>query len=227
MLQAAQKDFLKQTLPFFSELNDEQAKYLFTNTRAVSALAGETVHGSLEECLGIVAVQSGRLRAFMLSPEGRELTLYFMGPGSLTMLAASCILENASLPVYLSAEEGSCICIIAPGAYNRLRAALPAIEHYTSEVIGSNFSQTMRAIESTVFLSVEQRLAMLLLQQSAFEQSLTLHITQEALARHLGTAREVVTRLLKGFSEQGLVELFRGGLTLLKTDELDAIIPQM
>ncbi|MDL2215876.1 Crp/Fnr family transcriptional regulator [Ruminococcaceae bacterium OttesenSCG-928-N02] len=227
MLQLEQIEFLKENLPFYPSLSASQSEYLFTHMWARKAAPGEMVHAGEEECLGVVLVQRGRLRAFMNSPEGRELTLYFVGAGSLSMLAASCILENAALPVYLSAQEETCLFIIPPGTYNTLRAQCPAVEHYTSEVLGSSFAQTMRAIESTVFLTVEQRLALLLLQQAAFEQSTTLHLTQEGMARHLGTAREVITRLLKGFAEQGLVQVFRGGVTILRKAELTQLVPDM
>ncbi len=225
-LTAQQVAFLKGTLGFFEEgLNKSQQEYLLGNVRPVFAPAGSIVHSGEAECLGVVLLQSGRLRAYMLSPDGREITLYFIGHSSLSMLAASCILKNVALPVHLSAEEDSHLFIIPPKVYNKLRAENKAVENYTSEVLGSTFAHTMQAIEHTVFLTLEQRLALLLLEQASFEESSTLHLTQEALARHLGTAREVVSRLLKTLSEEGILKIFRGGVTILNKNALAMLVP--
>lgn len=223
MLQPKDISFFAEQLPFWEAMTPKQQKDLTDGSRLMHAAAGELVHRGEEECLGVLLVHTGRLRAYMLSASGREITLYFIEKQSLTMLSATCILRNAAMPVYLDAEEDCEFFVIPPTVYNALRCANPEVEHFTSEVLGASFSRTLASMEQVLFLSVEQRLALYLLERSAFEESDEVHITHEAAARQLGTAREVVSRTLKQFAQNGWIESSRKGILLKEKNALKAL----
>ena len=226
MLLPQDATFFENALPFWAVLSPAQREKLTRGSRLIHAKAGDLVHSGADECLGVLFIRSGRLRAYMLSAAGREITLYFIEKESLTMLSAACILHNAAMPVYLDAEEDCDFFVIPPAVYNALRCENPEVEHYTSEILGDSFSRTLSSMEQVLFLNVEQRLALFLLERSAFEQSDTVHLTHEAIARQLGTAREVVSRSLKQFAGSGWLESSRKGILLLDKKALEGFSEQ-
>ncbi len=220
MLNKHDEQFLEQTLPFWHALTSAQKAFLMQNIKTLTPQAGALVHNGADECLGVVLIKEGRLRAYVTAPTGREVTLYFIDESDITMLSAACILQNAALPVSLVAEKDSILFAIPPHIYNQLRSENQKIEHYTSEVLGTSFSKTLIAMEKALFYTVEQRLAILLLEYSSFEQSSTLHLTHEAIANQLGSAREVVTRLLKTWAEQNIISTGRGEIHIINMGAL-------
>lgn len=221
MLTEHDLQFLENTLPFWQALTDAQKTFLTQNIKTLTPRTGALVHNGADECLGVVLIKAGRLRAYVTAPTGREVTLYFIDESDVTMLSAACILQNVALPVSLVAEKDSALFAIPPNIYNKLRSENPKIEHYTSEVLGTSFSKTMVAMEQALFYTVEQRLAILLLEYSSFEQSETLHLTHETIANQLGSAREVVTRILKTWASQSIIATGRGELHILNKPALE------
>jgi len=219
--------FLPTVLPFWTALTEEDRTLLTDNIQTMEPTAGQLVYNAGDKCLGVLFLSKGRLRVYLAGADGREITLYFIGSNDMTTLASSCILKTEALPVTVEAEEDSTLYVIPPHVYTHLLEACPAAERYLSQALSDSFRMTLKAVESVVFLSLEQRTALLLLQQQAFEQSPKLHLTQEKLSRLLGTAREVVSRQLKRFVEAGYVRTFRGGIEILDEGALAQLVPEV
>lgn len=175
------------------------------------------------ECLGLLLVQSGRFRAFVLSESGKEVTLYRLYPLDTCLFSASCIMNNIQFDIQIQAEEETTALLLPSSLYDRLMNQSIAMANHTNQLMASRFSDVMWTLEQILFKSMDCRLAQVLLNHASDAQSSQLALTHEAIAKDLGSAREVVTRMLKYFRGEGLLELTRGRICLLDENRLAAI----
>ena len=181
------------------------------------AEVGTVLYRGEAECLGLVVLKSGRLRTYMISPDGREVTLYRLLEGDICLFSASCVLNGLQLDIIIEAERESELLVIPSYIFKQqMEKSLP-LAHYVNEIMNSRLSEVMWLMEQIMWKSMDARLADFLLAEAVLEESTALKITHERIAAHLGSAREVVTRLLRYFQQEGLVELSRGQILL--TDE--------
>ena len=199
--------------PFWKDLSESARDDLCKNTIEEHYDRGASVQ-STGGCSGLFLVRSGRLRVYMLSEEGKEITLYRLEPGDVCMLAASCVLQSITFEVFVDAELPSDCYRINAGVFGEIMERIPAVKIFALETAVQRFSEVMWVMQQLVFMSMDQRIAIFLLDEASRTGSLTLNVTHEQIARHLGTAREVVTRVLKHMSADGLVEISRGGIAI-------------
>lgn len=133
-------------------------------------------------------------------------------------------MNNIDFEVHVTAEKDSEVLLIPTMVYQQLMKDSLPTTHYTNQLMATRFSEVMWLVEQIVFKSFDQRLAAFLEGQRRIEGEDTLHMTHEEIAHHMGTAREVVTRMLKYFQSEGIVRLFRGGLTILNAVKLQSLI---
>ena len=133
-------------------------------------------------------------------------------------------MKNISFELHVQAERDSDVFIVPPALYESLMKESLPVADYTSQLMASRFSDVMWMMEQILFTSFDSRLSAFLLEQSEIEGSDSLTMTHEEIARHLGSAREVVSRMLKYFSDDGLVQLSRGRVTLLDSKRLRALV---
>lgn len=181
---------------------------------------GTVVHQGGLECTGLVLLKSGQLRAFILSPEGREITLYRLFSMDLCLFSAACMMNSLQFTVTLQAEKDTELWIIPAEVYRDLMAVSPAAANYANEIMATRFTEVMWLMEQVMWKSMDKRVAAFLLEESAIEDSPQLHTTHEAIANHLGTHREVVTRMLRYLQGEGLVHVARGVVEILDPDRL-------
>lgn len=186
-------------------------------------LKGEILHRSSEECTGLILVRSGQLRAYTVSSEGKEITLYRLLDGDICLFSASCIINSISFDITLSAEKDTAVTVVAADVYKRIMKKSAPLSNFTNEIMASRFSDVMWLVEQVMWKSFDKRLAEFLMEESNIEDSLTLKITHETIGNHLGSPREVVTRMLKYFAGEGLVSLSRGTVTLSDPVRLAAL----
>lgn len=217
-------DFLQQTLTFWPYLTPGEARLLKNNVELVSYQAGEVLYSPHRECLGLLAVQSGELRAYLLSEDGREITLYRLRAGEVCILSASCVLRCITFEVQMDARQDSRVLLVNPAAFAHLSKQNLHIENFALKTGMERFSQVMWAMEQMLFMRFDRRLAAFLLEETDKSGSDILHLTHEQIARYLGSAREVVSRMLGHFASQGLVELCRGGVRLLDRTALRRLV---
>lgn len=211
---------LAEQLPFWAALPEEERRYLSGCSFFRSARRGELVHGGGAECTGAILVRSGCLRCYMLSEDGREITLYRLGTGEICMLSASCVLRAITFDVEVTAEEDSECLVIRGNALAALADRNPDVKIFALETAVGRFSDVMWVMQQILFMSFDRRLAIFLLDETAKTGEDTVRLTHEAIAKYMGSAREVVSRMLKYFAEEGLVSTSRGGIRLLDRPRL-------
>ena len=208
---------LAEYLPFFSKLSPQQQQTLVDSVESMEAKAGTIVHNGSLDCLGLLVILSGQLRVYTLSSEGREVTLYRLFDHDICLFSASCVMPDIQFEVIIEAEKDTKMWVIPSCLFKELMQEIAAVANYTNQLISSRFSEVMWLMEQIMWKSFDKRLAGFLLEESALENSPSLKMTHERIAGHLGTAREVVTRMLRYFQSEGMVRLSRGEISI--TDE--------
>ena len=176
---------------------------------------GTTLSSGSDDCTGLLLVHTGQLRAYILSEEGREITLYRLFPLDLCLFSASCVMRSIQFDVSIQAEKDSQLWVIPAELYKRLMGTSAPLANYTNEVMAARFSEVMWLMEQILWARLDRRLAAFLLQEAGLEGSSTLRTTHEAIGSHLGSPREVITRMLRYFQSEGLVKLSRGAVELI------------
>lgn len=215
--------FLKENLPFWGELDHSQKKLLESSVTARRYAQGENIHNGQAHCAGLLLLKTGQLRCYLISDTGREITLYHLFERDICLFSASCIMRNIQFDLYIDAEKDCNVLVIPTPVYQQLSESSLAFAEYMSQLLSSRFSEVIWVMEQVLFMSFDRRLALFLLEQSSIEGADTLQITQDAIARHMGSAREVVTRMLQYFQSEGMVRLFRGGVTLTDRRKLEHV----
>ena len=190
-------------IPFWKKLTVQQQERLKAAAVSRSVAAGTVVYGGTGDCLGLIVIQSGQLRAYILSPEGREITIYRLFERDICLFSSSCMMRNIQFDVTIQVEKDATIWIIPPKLYQELMNESAAVANYTNDLMSSRFSEVMWLMEQVMWKSFDRRLAGFLLEESLLDETDTLTITHERIANHLGTAREVVTRMLRYFQGEG------------------------
>lgn len=209
--------------PMWGKLTQAQRETISHSATRRSVAKGTVLHNGSADCLGLLLICSGQLRAYILSEEGREITIYRLLSRDVCLLSASCIMQSLQFEITIEAEKDSEFWVIPPDIYKRLMTESAYIANYTNEIMASRFSEAMWLIEQIMWKSLDKRLAAFLLQESALEGENTLPMTHEKIANHLGTAREVVTRMLRYFQSEGMVRLTRGTVELLDLKRLQEL----
>ena len=185
---------------------------------------GTMIHNGSIDCTGLLLIKHGQLRAYILSDEGREITLYRLFDRDMCLFSASCIMRSIQFDVAIEAEKDTDLWIIPPEVYKTIMEESAAVANYTNELMASRFSDVMWLMEQIMWKSFDKRLAAFLLEESTLEGNNTLKLTHEIIANHLGTAREVVTRMLRYFQSEGMVKLTRGTVEITDQEKLRQII---
>lgn len=217
-------DVLKEHLDFWPHLTPEQVKMILDHTKLMHYAAGETIHSAEHECIGVLIVKSGELRTYMLSEEGREITLYRLNGGEVCILSASCILHSITFNVYIDAEKGSDVLLLNASVFSNIASQNLYVENFALRAGVERFSDVMWAMEQILFMNFDRRLAIFLITETARIKSDNLPLTHEQIAKYMGSAREVVSRMLKHFSSEGIVSLYRGGVRILDRTKLKSLI---
>ena len=195
--------------PVWDKLTPDQQEKLANTVRYEHAKKGTIIHNGSLDCVGVLLIHSGQLRAYMISEEGREITLFRLFERDLCLFSASCMMPNIQFDTIIEAEKDTDFWLIPPNVYKSVMEASAALANYTNEKI--------------IWKSFDKRLAEFLIQESAIENTNHLKITHEKIANHMGTAREVVTRMLRYFQNEGWIRLSRGTIELIHPEKLTAL----
>ena len=210
-------------LPFWDELTAEQQARIAGVIEYRRVKKGVHIHDSSADCLGLVAVHTGQLRAYILSEEGREITIGRLFPYDVSLLSASCVMPDMQFNIMIEAEKDSAFWSIPACLFKNLVDESLAVSKYSRNLLSGNFSELMWLMEQIMWKSFDKRLAAFLLEESALEESSALQVTHEKIANHLGTAREVVTRMLRYFQSEGMVKLTRGVIEITDQKKLEEL----
>ncbi len=211
---------IEEYIPFWKRLSDESKEILRSEITERFVSGGTILHGGREDCTGLLIVVSGRIRAYTMSAEGKEITLYRLKDREVCLFSAACAVSGVSFDVFVEAEEDTRLLRIPPEIYKRVMVNSDAAM-YTNELMSERFSDVMWLLDQVLNKRLDTRLAALLLEERENCGSNTLNITHEKLGNHLGSVREVVTRMLRRFQDDGLVLLKRGSIELIDIDRLE------
>lgn len=209
--------------PVWEKLTPDQQQALAGAAALRRIPAGTVLHNGSMDCIGFLLLRSGQLRVYILSEDGREVTLYRLFARDMCLLSASCILRGLQYDVTIEAEKDTELWQIPAQKYKELMEQSAPVANYTNELMASRFSDVMWLVEQILWKSFDKRLAAFLLEEAALNDSLELKTTHEIIGHHLGSPREVVTRMLRYFQSEGLVRLSRGSVTLVDTARLQAL----
>ncbi len=207
-------------LPVFSKLSTEQQDILTNSSHARKFRRGEILHDGSNHCTGLILVISGQLRAFTVSSDGREITMYRLFERDICLFSASCMMNSIQFDITISAEKDTEVLIIPTDVYKGVMENSAPLANYTNEVMASRFSDVMWLIDQIMWKSFDRRLAEFLLTEADIEGTNTLSLTHEEIGRHLGNPREVVTRMLRHLQNEGLVKLSRGTVEITEEKAL-------
>ena len=213
---------LSEYFPVWDQLTKAQQNMLERSAVYREIPKGTLLHNGELDCLGMILVESGRLRAYIVSEEGKEITIYRLLSRDICLFSASCMMKNIQFEVTVEAETEAAVRIIPPSAFRGVMEESAAMANYMNELMAGRLSDVVWLMEQVMWKSFDSRLAAFLLEESALEESDVLKITQEKIADHLGTAREVVTRMLRYFQGEGAVKLSRGTVEILDRKKLEA-----
>ena len=211
-------------LPIFDKLTKSQQDTL-TNAAFIRKFSKSAIlHNGLQDCTGLILVLNGQLRAFTISDDGREITMYRLFERDICLFSASCIMNSIQFDITIAAEKDTEVLVIPSEIYKSIMDVSAPLANYTNEVMASRFSDVMWLIDQVMWKSFDKRLADFLMNEANIEGTSILKITHETIGNHLGNPREVVTRMLKYFSEESLVRLSRGTVELCDTKGLQALV---
>ncbi len=205
--------------PIWNQLTPRQQEKVAAKISFHTVKKGTMLHSGMD-CTGLLLIRTGQLRAFILSREGREVTIYRLFDRDICLFSAPCVLHSIQFDVTIMAEKDTELWVIPADVYKQLMEQSAVVSNYTNEIMASRFSEVMWLMEQIMWHSMDKRVASFLLEEAAIENTSLLHITHESIANHLGTHREVVTRMLRYFQSEGMTKLSRGTVELTDMTKL-------
>ena len=184
---------------------------------------GTVIHNGSMDCTGLLLVKSGQLRAYILSDEGREITIYRLFDRDMCLFSASCIMRSIQFEVTIETEKDTELWIIPAEIYQSIMEESAPVSNYTNELMATRFSDVMWLMEQGMWKSLDKRVAAFLLEEMSIEGTDQLKITHETIANHLGSHREVITRMLRYFQNEGMVKLSRGTIEITNAEKLEEL----
>lgn len=215
-------------LPFWKHLSAEEKERAAALSTIREYEAGNILHAMEGDCLGLVVVLQGSVRAYMMSEEGREITLYHIREGECDVLTASCIMYQITFDTQMVIEERSRILIVPTSVLARLKEENVYVRSFIYETLTERFSDVMWTMQQILFYGIDQRIAAFLInraEETGCEgpECPEFRITHEQIAQEINTAREVVARIVRRFIDDGLVETGRGRIRITDYDGLYAL----
>ncbi len=209
--------------PIWDKLTAAQQQKISESITSRRVPKGTVIHNGNLDCIGLLLIQTGQLRAFILSEEGREITIYRLFDMDLCLFSASCIMNSIQFEVVIEAEKDTDLWIIPPYIYKQIMEESAPVANYTNEIMAARFSEVMWLMEQVMWKSQDKRVAAFLLEEAAIENTNRLQITHETIANHLGTHREVITRMLRYLQSEKLIKLSRGVVEITDSAGLAAL----
>ena len=205
-------------LPVWKKLTEEQQEILHNAAFEKTFRKGEILHSSSVDCTGLILVLQEQLRSYTISDDGREIALYRLFERDMCLFSASCMMNSIQFEITIEAQKDTTMWVISADTYQHIMKESAVVANFTNEIMATRFSEVMWLMEQIMWISFDNRLAGFLLEECSLEGTNILKITHETIASHMGTAREVVTRMLRYFQNEGMVKLTRGTVEI--TDKI-------
>lgn len=213
-----------QMLPFWDKLSDKEKQMLIRNSVIRSCSQEEIISGCDTSCLGMIFVIDGTLRAYILSDEGREITLFRLNKDEVCFLSASCVISQISFDTHITAQTKTDLLIIPSGTLSNVIKENIYAKCFMYEKITERFSSVMFSLEQILFMRFDTRLASFLISEYERTGKKEIRMTHELIAQHVNSAREVVARMLKRFVSDGYIEMKRGCINIIDINGLRSLL---
>lgn len=213
----------KDNFLIWDKLTGKQQERLLKTVTYRIVKKGTIVHNGSMTCLGLLLVESGQFRSYIYSEEGREVTIYRLFEMDICMFSASCVMQNIQFDITIEAEKDSAVWIIPPNVLKELMEESAPMANFMNQIMAGRLSEVMWLMEQIMWKSFDKRLSGFLLEECRVEGTAVLKITHEKIANHLGTAREVVTRMLRYFQSEGMIKLTRGTVEIIDEKKLEKL----
>lgn len=211
---------MSNRLPFWNLLTDREKEILKDNTIERTYTKGSIVFDNSSSCLGLLNVISGQVRAYLVSDEGKEVTIFKLEDNDLCVLSASCIIKQITFDTQLVANEDTKVLIVPSNIIEDLAYMNIELRCYLYEKALARFSDVMWNMQELLFKGLDSRIANYLINQYERTDSTIIKVTHEEIANDINSAREAVTRILKLFVQDGLIKLQKGSIELVDVDAL-------
>jgi CRP/FNR family transcriptional regulator, anaerobic regulatory protein len=207
-----------QLFPFLAEIGAVSRERLAAGLRRIACEDGSPLIQRGDPVAGAYLVERGALRVYYITAEGREGTLYWVEPGQSCILALNCAFSRLAYPAFVESEGETVFSVIPGPLYRDLFAQEASVQRFTFDALSGRLFELMGLIEEASSLGLEARLAAFLIRRA--KDAETLKLTQEQIAGHLGTSREVVSRLLRRLVAAGLIDTGLGWVAIRDPDGL-------
>lgn len=209
---------------FWNKLTDDQQQILSSEIYEKFFENGTTINNFNNNCKGIFAVKKGELRVFIVSKEGREITLYRLGQGDVCVLSASCLMDSIVFDIFIEAIGDTEVYVIPSKQLSYIIDQNPQVGLYIYKNATEKFTKVMWTMQQLLFMKVDQRLADFIWNETIRQNSNIINVTHDEIAKQIGSAREVVSRIIKYFANEGILSLKRGQIELLDKNKLKKIM---
>ena len=215
---------LETYYPFWKQLTREEQDLFCSCSRIQNYEKDQFIHGGEDECLGILLVLEGQVRVYIQSEEGKQVTLLRLGKGQIYSLSASCVVQEISFEILAEAAQETRVVITSTCYIKKLMKERVFVENFIYRQTVEGFSDIMWAMSEILFKSFDKRLAGYLEEERIRRKSPVIHETHDEIAKNMGSAREVVSRMLKYFEKEGMVSLSRGAVTIVSQEKLRRLL---
>ena len=223
MLNTHKIELLRESLPFFNNLSTKESESLISKTILNTYKKGTIINDKNSICTGLLIIISGQFRAFISSPSGKEITLFKLLDRDICILSASCVFQNITYDVNLESESDSIALIIEGSTIKNLSKSNIQVLEFLLKLTQNKLSEVMYVLEQSVFFNLDYKVSNFLIEESNLMNSNILNLTHEYIANHLGSSREVISRVLKKFEKNKILKLSRGRIKILNLEELSKI----
>ena len=213
------KRFFENYPDFWGHLNENEKNFTLETSHCVSYHTGQSVHSSNNRCAGVLFLVNGDLRVYIMSEEGKEVTLYRLSTGDICIMSASCVMDDVTFDVYVDATTDVSAVLLPTSTFSKLQKGNIYIENFSNKIKARRFSDVMWTMQQILFFSFDRRLAIFLYDEYV-KNGPIIRYSHLEIARFLGSAREVVSRMLKYFESEGIVTVSRKEIEIIDKKKL-------
>ncbi len=214
------ENIFSSVFPFWDKLDNDEKAAIMNGYITRNFEKGSVVHRSDMGCQGAILIQKGAFRVYIISEEGREVTLFRIREGECCVLSASCLLDSIQFDIFIETAEQTEALVIPTTILNHIMEENPYVGLYMYQQATERFSEVMWTMQQILFMAIDKRVAIYLWDESISRGQITIKTTHDEIARNIGSAREVVTKVLNYFAEEGVVTLGRGRIEIEDKNKL-------
>ncbi len=214
---------ISEVIPFWKELTAFEQDIVWQEAKWRNFKKGNLISSAMKGCLGALFVENGQLRAYVMSEEGREVTMYRLHSGDICVFSAACVMNEIVFEIFMQSMENTDVLLLPSKTLAMLTTENVKVALFFSKMMNERFSTVMRTMQQILFFGADKRVAIFLLEEMVKNGNDTMLFTHEEMATIIGSAREVVSRTLKTFEQEGIVKLSRGKVQVIDKEQLKAL----